>query len=280
MKPIEPDAIPELAYMPWIVSVLSGLGLGAAAIGRRWALYTWFGALVLFAAAGLVDFWLWAYDYGHNLDEANAIIKVPGMSYQPPLIGSKKLLNFVAHSWPGIGGWIAFVCAGLASAAVVRELTLSRARHALLLPTLLVASCSAAPQAIALGDACTRCHMPVADVRWGAERITSTGVVHKYDSIECLARDLLDGADAASLWVVPFDAPGTLLPADEARFLRSADLRCPMGQGITAFGPDQNIGAIVRADGDQILTWAEVLELVRTEAPSLVAHTHVVANPS
>jgi copper chaperone NosL len=30
------------------------------------------------------------------------------MSYQPPLIGSKKLLNFTAYSFPDIGGLAAF----------------------------------------------------------------------------------------------------------------------------------------------------------------------------
>ncbi|MCA6416444.1 MAG: hypothetical protein IM589_12100, partial [Cytophagales bacterium] len=29
-----------------------------------------------------------------------------GMSYQPPLIGTKVLLNFTAFSGPDIGGWI------------------------------------------------------------------------------------------------------------------------------------------------------------------------------
>jgi copper chaperone NosL len=58
------------------------------------------------AIAGLVDFYRWEYSYGHNLDPG-AAIKVPGMTYQPPLIGSTKLLNFTAHSWPGPGGWIA-----------------------------------------------------------------------------------------------------------------------------------------------------------------------------
>jgi len=53
---------------------------------------------------------LWGYDYGHNLDPTAAII-VPGMSYQPPLIGTKQLLNFTAFSGPDIGGWIFVVSA-------------------------------------------------------------------------------------------------------------------------------------------------------------------------
>lgn len=114
MKSIEPDAIPELDYIPWILAGLIGWGVLAAATGKRWLLYSWFGALVLSAAAGLVDFYLWGYDYGHNLDAAMAIIKIPGMTYQPPLIGTKNLLNFTATSLPTIGGWIAIVAGMLA----------------------------------------------------------------------------------------------------------------------------------------------------------------------
>lgn len=112
MKEIVPDAIPELTYMPFILGVLIVWGALAAATGRRWLLYSWFGALVLSAVAGLVDFYLWGYDYGHNLDVEKAIIKIPGMSYQPPLIGTKNLLNFTATSLPAIGGWVAIAAGG------------------------------------------------------------------------------------------------------------------------------------------------------------------------
>ena len=112
MKRIETDAIPELAIMPWIVAALIAGGLLVAVIGKRRPLYFWLGAFGLSGLVGLVDFWRWEYDYGHNLDMAEAIIKIPGMSYQPPLIGSKQLLNFTATAWPGSGG----VAAGLAFA--------------------------------------------------------------------------------------------------------------------------------------------------------------------
>ena len=112
MKRIETDAIPELRIMPWIVAALIGGGLLVAALGKRRPLYLWLGVFAGMGLVGLADFWRWEYDYGHNLDMAEAIIKIPGMSYQPPLIGSKQLLNFTATSWPGFGG----VAAGLAFA--------------------------------------------------------------------------------------------------------------------------------------------------------------------
>ena len=59
----------------------------------------------------MIDFWRWEYNYGHDLNP-DAAIKVPGMAYQPPLIGYKQLLNFGAYSIPDIGGWL-FIAVGI-----------------------------------------------------------------------------------------------------------------------------------------------------------------------
>lgn len=70
-------------------------------------------------------FWWWEYDYGHHLDFQHAIIKIPGMTYQPPLIGAKQLLNFRAVSLPDVGAW----CVGLAFVlGVVAIVNSARAR--------------------------------------------------------------------------------------------------------------------------------------------------------
>lgn len=113
MKHIEVSMFPEFGYMIYIVGFLIAFGLATAAIGQR--LLLWLFVLVLFATgiAALVDFYLWGYDYGHNLDPS-AAINIPGMSYQPPLIGTKQLLNFTAFSGPDVGGWIFMVSALIA----------------------------------------------------------------------------------------------------------------------------------------------------------------------
>jgi copper chaperone NosL len=103
MKAIEPEEIAELRIIPWCLIGLSGLGFFVAAVGRRWLTIGWLGAFAAFGVLALWDFYRWEYEYGHDLDFAHAIIKVPGMTYQPPLIGSKQLLNFTASSWPTTG---------------------------------------------------------------------------------------------------------------------------------------------------------------------------------
>ena len=116
MMPIQPDAIPELRYMPWILAALVVMGLFAAVLNSRRLVLGWLVAFATLSVVGLWDFWRWEYNYGHHLDMETAIIVIPGMSYQPPLIGSKQLLNFTAIAWPGgaaIALGLAFVIAAL-----------------------------------------------------------------------------------------------------------------------------------------------------------------------
>ena len=125
MKHIEVSMFPEFGYMIYIVGFLIAFGLATAAIGQR--LLLWSFVLLLFATgiAALVDFYLWGYNYGHNLDPS-AAINIPGRSYQPPLIGTKQLLNFTAFSGPDVGGWIFMVSALIAVGTLGYELYLNK----------------------------------------------------------------------------------------------------------------------------------------------------------
>jgi len=129
MKVITPEDIPELRYMPWLVAGLIGGGLAAAGSGKRALLTGWVCLFLLGAIAGLADFYRWGYDYGHNLAE-DAIIKIPGMTYQPPMIGSKQLLNFYATSWPAAGGWVVILSLLIGVGLTAREWRRGRERVA------------------------------------------------------------------------------------------------------------------------------------------------------
>ncbi len=117
MKHIEVSMFPEFQYMIYIVGFLIGIGLLAALINKRYMVGIYALLIVTTGFAALLDFYLWGYDYGHNLDPTAPIV-VPGMSYQPPLIGTKILLNFTAFSGPDIGGWL-FMTAGVMAVAVL-----------------------------------------------------------------------------------------------------------------------------------------------------------------
>ncbi len=107
MKTIHPEDFWEFKVLPYALGFFALLCLLTAFLNRKIWLYITAVLFLVFGIAFMVDFWLWEYDYGHNLDP-NAAIVVPGMSYQPPLIGFKQLLNFGAYSYPNIGGGIMF----------------------------------------------------------------------------------------------------------------------------------------------------------------------------
>ncbi len=120
MKTLHTEDFIEFTVLPYIIGFFALASLLLAVLGNRKLLYWLFGLFVAFGIFAMYDFWRWEYDYGHNLDP-NAAIIVPGMAYQPPLIGFKQLLNFGAYSFPDIGGWL-FIGAGMAMLiAVVYE---------------------------------------------------------------------------------------------------------------------------------------------------------------
>ncbi len=125
------------------------------------------------------------------------------MTYQPPLIGTKQLLNFTATSWPAIGG----VLAGVAFALALAALFVSYRRVARLAPAslALAAACAAANPAIAFGaDACVECRMVVSDRRFGAVAGDAAWQALPFDSIDCLLKYQARQKDPAprAVWVV------------------------------------------------------------------------------
>ncbi|HKP30212.1 MAG TPA: hypothetical protein VJU15_12450, partial [Gemmatimonadales bacterium] len=225
MKPIVPESIPELRFMPAILAVLVVLGLIAAARGRRPLLWAWTGLFAVTALAGLADFWRWGYDYGHDLDPT-AAIKVPGMSYQPPLLGTKQLLNFQATSWPGLGGIALMAALGIAVTLCVMELRRGRRSTGLAAASLAaVAACGApGPKPIVLGETpCAHCHMSISDPRFAAELVTTHHRTRLFDDAGCLAAFVAEGAGEAqairSLWVSDYVHPGIMLRAEQAHFV-------------------------------------------------------------
>ncbi len=111
-----PEAIPEFKIFPAGIIITSILGLLIGFKGNyKWFLY-WFILMCALSAAGLIDFYLWERDYGHDLDP-KAIMKFTNpdgsiMGFQPPLFGSKDILNFTANSYPQLGAY--FLALGMA----------------------------------------------------------------------------------------------------------------------------------------------------------------------
>lgn len=115
----------EFTILPYIIGFFAVISILVAVIGKRKLLNILFVAFLLFGIIAMIDFWRWEYNYGHNLNP-NAAIIVPGMAYQPPLIGFKQLLNFGAYSFPDIGGWFFIGSGVLMLVAVIYEWKLKK----------------------------------------------------------------------------------------------------------------------------------------------------------
>jgi copper chaperone NosL len=244
--------------MPWMLAGLVVCGLLVAAAGRRGLLYTWLALLAVGAAAGLVDFWMWGYRYGHELDE-HAAIKVPGMSYQPPVIGTKQLLNFEASAWPELGAWIALAVFAVGIWVLVRE----RRRLAVAAVALAAACIQPGPRAIVYGEeVCRHCHMTVGDPRFSAELVTLKGRVYVFDDIACLATfaagETVPAAEVHSLWVHDFLQPDSLLDARTAIYVRVDSLHSPMGSRLVALRAGPEAERLRARLGGRLLSWDEI----------------------
>jgi hypothetical protein len=110
----------EFMILPYIFGAFALISFLLIFIAKRQAVLAFLITFGLFVILAAVDFYRWNYEYGHNLDP-NAAIKVPGMAYQPPLIGYKQLLNFGAYSIPDIGGWFLITCGLLLLFIVFKE---------------------------------------------------------------------------------------------------------------------------------------------------------------
>lgn len=256
MKTLHTSDFPEFSVLPVLIIFFALLFVGAAVWGKRAGGYAAIALFALFGIAAMVDFSKWEYDYGHNLSPDAAII-VPGMSYQPPLIGFKQLLNFGAYSIPAAGGWIFILTGVIVAGCMLREWLAGRdARYRfvlalLLLPAGLGAMQSCGPsgaQPIQRGtDACAHCKMTISDLRFGCELISKKGRPYKFDDVKCMRAFLTEGdfdqAGAEACYVADFKTE-ELRPAGEMLFLQSEQLRSPMGGNYAAF---ENAAALAEA---------------------------------
>jgi copper chaperone NosL len=302
MKPIIPAEVTPLEIMPYALLFLMGTAVLAMLVARRWAVVGWLTAFAIIGVAGLYEFYSWNYDYGHNLSP-DAPIKVPGMTYTPPLIGTKTLLTIRASSWPYWG--TAFVTlsflAGAAAlvtlwrrsavdpgAAALRLLaervgTRSRAAVVVLLTgsALAMTSCGAAPAADAADlrarapefapgqPPCDFCDGNIPASRFGGELVTARGQTYQFMSVECLAGFIAAGrvseSEIRSVKVVDYNHGERLIDARTAHYVRSDHRQSPNGLNLLAAESETVAHNLHFFFHGARLTWPDVLELVRTE---------------
>jgi copper chaperone NosL len=111
MKTLHTKDFVEFTILPFIICFFALCCFAVTLLNRKKWLIVLTLLFVIFGVVAMADFWRWEYNYGHDLNP-EAAIQIPGMAYQPPLIGYKQLLNFGAYSIPDIGGML-FIAVGL-----------------------------------------------------------------------------------------------------------------------------------------------------------------------
>lgn len=271
MKHIKAEMFPEFNYLVYIVGAFIVLGLVVALVGKRNWLMGFLVLTVLGGVAALYDFWSWGYDYGHNLDP-RAAIQVPGLYYQPPLIGHKTLLNFDAYSYPDNGGLVVIGAAVVLFAVWGFEFYKSRkpqkvsvGRYSKITAVaaaflVFLSSCSTAPEKIAYGkDACDDCKMTIMDSKFGGEIITKKGKIYKFDDAHCLAHFRRSGAvkesEIGQTVFVDYEKEGAFLNTASLFFVQSTKLKSPMNSNAAAFDSRQAANQKAAEVSGVILDW-------------------------
>ncbi len=278
MRKIIPDEIPELQIIPRVLWGILITGVIVAALGSLIFARAWLLTFVATLLAGLYDFYRWGYEYGHNLNP-DAPLKIPGYSYQPPLIGHKQILNIDSYSLPDVGGYILLGALALLFLAVAWD-TLSQVRRsqgknwlnsgsknngaigrtvAAAVASLFLIGCTAKPEPLKVGvDHCDACRMTITDDRFGGEIITDKGRIYKFDSLDCLLGYYRSHKEqTAKVLVSDFAKPGQLVEVSQAQFLRSERVKGPMGSSVIASSDASAFKSFSPKPG-AILTWANV----------------------
>lgn len=278
MKHINADMFPEFSFLVYILGFFILFGLTIALTGNRKLLFAY---LILSFAGGvvaLVDFYIWGYKYGHELDPT-AAIQVPGLSYQPPLIGHKKLLNFDSYSYPDTGGWVVVAVTGLffivwflewrkhkKPRTMVQRKKIATAL-AIILPVFLITGCNPKAEKIVFGkDNCAECKMTIVDPKFGGEIVTKKGKVFKFDDVHCIAafmkRRGVEMGDIHQTLFVDYNNSNEFVKVRTAGFVVSSQLNSPMRGNAAAFKDETAAQAKATEIDGKVTDWATLYNIL------------------
>jgi copper chaperone NosL len=261
----------EFTVLKYILAFFALLILGVAIAGRKKLLYFVFVAFTLFSLLSMADFYRWNYNYGHNLDP-NAAIKVPGMTYQPPLIGYKQLLNFGAYSMPDTGGMLFIGCGVLLLAVILMERKVFakwfKKKPAVLTTFLAIglftfASCGVpGPRSIKLNhDACAYCKMSITAAPYASQLATVKGKQYVFDDLKCLIAFKKENStiEIADAYVADFCSPSNFVNLNQAILIQSDSLRSPMGGNIAGFALQDSANVYKVRYAAREVSWVELI---------------------
>ncbi|MFA9215050.1 MAG: nitrous oxide reductase accessory protein NosL, partial [Candidatus Methylacidiphilales bacterium] len=195
----------------------------------------------------------------------DAAIKVPGMTYQPPLIGYKQLLNFGAYSVPDFGGWL-FIGAGVFMLAIIiiennlLAFINNKKTAAYIIPLVLFFSAcgNVKPKAVRINyDNCEFCKMTIVDAKFACQIVNSKGKAYFFDDVKCLKNYLVNNQNLQNqkTYVSNYIMPNTFIEINNATVITSSNIASPMGGNMAAFENEKNAQPYIEKLSATITKW-------------------------
>lgn len=110
MKPLSVEMFPEFTWLTPVLGALGGTLLLVALFGRGELLLPAFLLLFAFDGYMLYDLGATLHDWGHNLDPRAPMTVDP---FMPPVLGYKRIANFIVYSVPSWGGILVMLASAL-----------------------------------------------------------------------------------------------------------------------------------------------------------------------
>jgi copper chaperone NosL len=127
-----------------------------------------------------------------------------------------------------------------------------------------ISSCSTEAVPLNYGtDVCHFCKMTLMDRKFGAELVTSTGKIYKFDDLNCFLNYYNSGyetpEDFTQRLVVDYSNPGKLIQATDAFYLKSGEIRSPMNGQVAAFEAKASMDTFNKQWKGIYLAWGEIV---------------------
>ena len=270
MKTLHTEDFLEFKFLSYIFIAFGVFAILVAIIAKRKLLLALFISLFVFVCLAGIDFYRWNYDYGHNLNP-DAAIKVPGMAYQPPVLGYKQLLNFGAYSIPDIGGWLMIIAGTLISILIIKEYQMIKkifkrksnktVLSALLISFFVVSCMNTEVEPIKLNkDKCSHCEMVISNGKFGAEVITNKGREYKFDDMGCMISYITKNGknNFKAFYIHDFDKENVLVDVTTTFIVHSESLKSPMRGDFAAFTSKDKAEALAKQTNTKVLSWNSI----------------------
>lgn len=271
MKTLHTADFIEFTILPYLIVFFALAFIITGLLKKRVLINILLVLFIIFGVVSMIDFWKWEYDYGHNLDPEAAIV-IPGMAYQPPLIGFKQLLNFGAFSFPSTGAWIIIGAGIILMLAFINQFKgkkVKSEKSKIAFPVAIIlmglfSSCNPQPEPIKLGsDKCSFCKMTISDARFGAEILTAKGKVFKFDDTHCIVEFLsnqqIENQQIKDIYLVDFIEPANLLNVNQAYMLKSESFNSPMNGNVAAFKNKESAEEVLAKFNTEEVNWNNIL---------------------